>query len=149
MELSGASLFRTTVTWTASHSQRRSCIEPAIFAEKAEINEDAFRKIGDLVRKKQLNLQFLCEERSEFHRNQHCEQFSAAGKRVWLRHALVGPTKTLSTDLAPIGGDIEPMMCTVKMSKWETMKTKSHLGTRGSQSKNESQEFHVSRETRT
>ena len=34
--------------------------------------------------------------------------FSAAGKRVWQSSALVSPTKTLNTDLAPIGDDAEP-----------------------------------------
>ena len=54
------------------------------------------------------HLQFLFEQRSEV-RNQYCEQFSAAGKRVWQSSALVSPTKTLNTDLAPIGDDIEPI----------------------------------------
>ena len=46
---------------------------------------------------------------SEVNRNPYCEQFSAAGKRVWQSSALVSPTKTLNTDQAPIGDDIEPI----------------------------------------
>ena len=38
-----------------------------------------------------------------------CEQFSAAGGRLWHSSALASPTKFLNTDLAPIGDDIEPI----------------------------------------
>ena len=51
---------------------------------------------------------FYLSQRCEVQRNQHREQFSAAGKRVWQSSALVSPTKTLNTDLAPIGDGIEP-----------------------------------------
>ena len=54
--------------------------------------------------------------------NQCCEQFSAAGKRVWQSSALVIPTKTLNTDLAPVGDDIELTEAPredVEMGHWE------------------------------
>ena len=47
------------------------------------------------------------EQRSEIHRNPYCEQFSAAGTRLWQSSALVSPTKILNMDLAPIGDDTE------------------------------------------
>ena len=47
--------------------------------------------------------------KSEIHSYQHCEQFSATGKRLWQSSALVSPTKTLNRDVAPIGDDIEPV----------------------------------------
>ena len=53
--------------------------------------------------------QFLLEPRSNFHRNQQCEQCSAVGKHVWQSSALVSSTKTLNRDVAPIGDDIEPI----------------------------------------
>ena len=53
-------------------------------------------------------MNFYLSKESEIHRNQNCEHFSAAGKRVWPSSAPVRPTKTLITDLAPIGDDIEP-----------------------------------------
>ena len=46
-------------------------------------------------------------QRSEVNRNPCCEQFSAVGRRTWPSSALVTPTKTLNTDLAPVGDDIE------------------------------------------
>ena len=49
------------------------------------------------------------EQRSEIPRNTHREQFSAAWKRLWQSSALVSPTKTLNTNLVPIGDDIEPI----------------------------------------
>ena len=55
------------------------------------------------------HLQFLLEQRSEVHRNQNCEQLSAAGKRAWPNGALGSPLKTLNTGLAPVGDDIEPV----------------------------------------
>ena len=81
-------------------------------------NEDTHRKTGELVRKntahsrlhRRQHLQFLCELRGEVNRDQYFEQFSAAGKRRWQSSALVSPTKTLNTDLAPNGDDIERMM---------------------------------------
>ena len=71
--------------------------------------EDTLRTAGELVRRKtahsslhrRQHLQFPLEQRSEVHRNQYCEQFSAVGNRV---RSLVSPTKTLNTDLAPRGG---------------------------------------------
>ena len=51
---------------------------------------------------------FLPEESSEIHRNQYCEQFSAAGKRLLQSSALVSPTKALNTDLVPVGDGTEP-----------------------------------------
>ena len=79
--------------------------------------EDAFRKVGELVRKKTFipvymedNIfNFLLEQIREIDRNQYCENLSAAGKRVWQSSALVSPTKTLNTDLVPLGDDIEPI----------------------------------------
>ena len=70
-------------------------------------NEDTLRTIRDLVRKttahsslhRRQHLQFPLEERSEANRNHCCEQFSAAGTRVWQSSALVSPT----------GDDIEPI----------------------------------------
>ena len=53
------------------------------------------------------HLRFLFEQRSEVHRNQYCERFSAAGRRVWQSSALVSPMKTLNTALAPSGDDVE------------------------------------------
>ena len=43
------------------------------------------------------------------HRNLHCEQFLAVGKRVWQCSALVSPPKIMNNDLAPTVDDIEPM----------------------------------------
>ena len=37
------------------------------------------------------------------------EEQSTVGKRGWQSSALVGPTKTLNRDVAPIGDDIEPV----------------------------------------
>ena len=51
------------------------------------------------------HLQFLFEQRSEIHKNQNCEQSSAARTRFWQSRALVSSTKTLGTDLAPIGDE--------------------------------------------
>ena len=51
---------------------------------------------------------FHLGKKSEIHRHRYCEHFSAARKRVWQSSALASPTKTLNTDLAPIGGDSEP-----------------------------------------
>ena len=75
-----------------------------------------FGTIGEMVRKKTAHstlhrnqhVQFVLDGRSEVNRNQYCEQLSASGNRVWQSSALVSPTKTLTTDLAPIGGDFEP-----------------------------------------
>ena len=52
---------------------------------------------------------FLLEQRAEVNREQHCERFSAVGKRIWQSIALVSPTKTLNKDLVPTGDDIEPI----------------------------------------
>ena len=43
----------------------------------------------------------MSKEMNEIHRNQHCEQLSAAGKRVWLSSALVGSTKFLKNGSGP------------------------------------------------
>ena len=55
------------------------------------------------------HLQCVSEQRDNVNRNQYCEQFSAVGKRVWHSTALVSPTKTLNTDLAPVGDEIGPI----------------------------------------
>ena len=54
-------------------------------------------------------LQFLFEQRTEIHRDQNCEHFSAERKRWRQSSALVSPTKILNTDLAQIGDDVEPI----------------------------------------
>ena len=116
-----------------------------------------FRKIGELVPNKtahssfqrRQHLQFLPEQRGETHRDQQSEQRSAVGKRVWQSSALLSPTKTLKRDLAPIGDDIEPIEAPredVEKVKDEDEETSEG---RGSQSKNESEESHESRETST
>ena len=100
---------------------------------------------GELVRKKTAHsclhrgqhLQVLFEQRSEIHRNQYCEQSSATLKRLWQSGALVSPTKILNTDLVPIGDDVEPI---------EALREDVEMR---NDSKNESEEFCESRETRT
>ena len=62
--------------------------------------------------------------------------------------ALVSPTKPLTTDLVRIGDDIELIEAPREDVEMGTMKMKNHWK-RFSQSKNESQESHESRETRT
>ena len=110
-------------------------------------NKDTFRKIGELVRKKTVHgsrhrrkpLHYLLEQRSEVHRNQHCEHFSAGGKRVWQSSALVSPTNTLNTDLAPIGDDIDPIEAPRDDVEMGNDEDEEPLEAGGSQSKNESQ----------
>ena len=73
------------------------------------MGELALKKTAHSSAHRRQLLPFLLDRRSEVHSNQYCEQFSAAGKRRWQSSALVRPTKTLNTDLAPIGDDIEPI----------------------------------------
>ena len=55
------------------------------------------------------HLQLLLEKRGEVNGEQHCEHISEVGKRILQSSALVSPTRTLSENLAPIGGDTEPL----------------------------------------
>ena len=95
----------------------RRCIHDSSAPQNWPCSEGAFRKIGELVRKKpahsslrrRQHLQFLLVQRSEIHRNQYCAQFSAAGKRVWQSSALVSPTKNSEDGSGPIGDDVEPI----------------------------------------
>ena len=71
-------------------------------------HEDTLRTIGELARKK-------TSHSGEVNR----KPFSAAAKRGWQSSALPSPTKTLNTDLAPNGDDIESvevLTCNVTMS---------------------------------
>ena len=72
------------------------------------------------------HLQILFGQRSEIHRNQHCEQFSSAVKRVWQSSALASPTKTLNTDLAPNADDVEPIKAAREDVEVEIMNTRKH-----------------------
>ena len=120
-----------------------------IYSKNWSGNEDAFREIAELVRKKTVHSslhrrqhrQFLFEQRSATHRNQWCEQFSAVGQRVWHSIALVSPTKTLNKDVAPIGDDIEPSEA---LRENVEMRNDEHE----EPFKNESEESHDSRQIR-
>ena len=45
---------------------------------------------------------------------------------MWQSGALVSPTKTQNTDLAPIGDDIEPIEALREDVEMGTMRTKNH-----------------------
>ena len=81
-------------------------------------NEDAFRKIGDLTRKKAAHVQstskttssiFFLSKEVKSTETQIVNNSQQPGNEYRRASALVSPTEILNTDLAPIGDDIEPI----------------------------------------
>ena len=103
--------------------------------------------ISSLHRSQHIQLKF--GQISEVHRNQYCEQLSAAGKRIWQSSARVSPTKTLNGDVAPIGDDIEPMEALREDVELGNDEDVVPLEAEVPRERIESEESHEQRETRT
>ena len=95
----------------------RRWLRDSIAQQNWSCNEDAFRTIGELVRKetahcslfRRQQLQLLFEQRNEIHRNQHCEQFLSSQTSVAEQCARKSHENFEKWIWPQIGDDVEPI----------------------------------------